>query len=123
MKYKVTLNGKVYEVIVEEGEAVLEAEYEAAAPAAPAQPSPVSAPAPSAPVSGGGEVISAPFPGSVVRICKKSGDPVKKGEPVVVIEAMKMENEISAPRDGKIAAIHVSGGQSVEKGTSLVSLA
>ena len=126
MKYKVTLNGRIYEVVVEEGEAILEAEYDAAAPATAEQTAasvPASSSVPAAPVSGKGEIISAPFPGTVVRICRKAGDSVKKGEPIVIIEAMKMENEISAPRDAEIIAIHINGGQTVEKGTALVSLA
>ena len=128
MKYRVTLNGKVYEVVVENGEAVLEAEYEAVAPVSVSSANPVvAAPKPSEPssqaVAGKGEVISAPFPGSVVKILKKTGDRVKSGDVILIIEAMKMENEISAPKDGTVTALYVSGGQSVEKGTALVSIA
>ena len=103
MKYKVTLNGKTYEVEVEQGKAVLLDEYEALAPApaapaaAPAAAAPAAAPAPAAaaPVNlAAGETVEAPMPGNIIRVDVKQGDTVKAGQILVILEAMKMENEI-----------------------------
>ena len=129
MKYLVTLNGKTYEVEVEHGEAMLLDEYDAAAPAgkapaAPAAPAPVPAPAPApAPVVAGGESVNAPMPGNIVKINVKAGDAVKAGDVLVVLEAMKMENEIMAPRDGSVAQVVTQKGAKVETGSPLVVLA
>ena len=132
MKYLVTLNGKTYEVEVEHGEAMLLSEYDAAAPAgktpaapaAPAAPAPVPAPAPApAPVVAGGESVNAPMPGNIVKINVKAGDAVKAGDVLVVLEAMKMENEIMAPRDGTVAQVVTQKGAKVETGSPLVVLA
>jgi len=132
MKYKITLNNKVYEVEVEKGEAILAAEYDAAAPAAPAPvvvaaPAPVAAApaaAPAAPaVAAAGETIAAPLPGKVVKIAVKQGDAVKTGDILVIIEAMKMENEIVAPHDGTVAQVVATVGATVESGAALVVLA
>ncbi len=132
MKYKITLNNKVYEVEVEKGEAILAAEYDAAAPAAPAPvvvaaPAPVAAApaaAPAAPaVTAAGETIAAPLPGKVVKIAVKQGDAVKTGDILVIIEAMKMENEIVAPHDGTVAQVVATVGATVESGAALVVLA
>lgn len=130
MKYKVTLNGKTYEVEVEHGKAVLLDEYEALAPApASAEPAPVAqqpvAPAPvSAPVSlASGETVSAPMPGNIIRVDIKEGDKVKAGQVLVILEAMKMENEIVAPKDGTVAQIVTSKGAVVETGSPLVVIA
>ena len=103
MIYKVTLNGKIYEVEVEKGEAVIQAEYEAALPQ--------SAPA-----------VAAPMPGNINAVKVTSGQQVKKGDVLVVLEAMKMENEIYAERDGKIGQVFVQKGATVETGTPLVEL-
>ncbi|MDO4741064.1 MAG: biotin/lipoyl-containing protein, partial [Eubacteriales bacterium] len=122
MKYKVSLNNKVYEVVVEKGQAIVMAEYAATAPsaapvvaAAPVAAAPVAAaPAAAAPVAAGaGEPIPAPLPGTVVGIKCTVGQSVKKGDVLVLIEAMKMENEIVAPHDGVIGAIVASKGASV----------
>ncbi|MCQ2602699.1 MAG: biotin/lipoyl-binding protein [Clostridia bacterium] len=131
MIYKVTLNGKIYEVEVEEGEAVLKAEYEAALPqAAPATAAPVaSAPAQAAvpaaaPVaSGNGEVVKSPLPGNINGIKVAVGQKVKAGDVVIILEAMKMENEISATKDGTISQIFVTKGAVVETGAALVEIA
>ncbi len=134
MKYKVTLQGKTYEVEVEEGSAMILDEYEALAPAAPAAAAPApaaAAPAPAAPAAAapaavpaaGTEPVNSPMPGKIVSVLVTVGQPVKSGEVLIVLEAMKMENEISAPRDGVIASIAVEKGSAVETGSLLLSLA
>lgn len=127
MKYEVTLNGKTYEIEVEEGKAIV-LDERAAAPAAPAAPaaSPApAAPAPAAPAApaGSGTPVNAPLPGTVLSVNVSNGQSVKSGDVLLVIEAMKMENEIMAPRDGTVTSVAVSKGQAVESGTALVYLA
>ena len=129
MKYKVTLNGRTYEVEVEAGKAMLLDEYEAIAPAAPATapaaaPAPVAAPsaAPAASLAAG-EPVKAPMPGVVLRVQVQQGQAVKAGQVLVILEAMKMENEIVAPKDGTVAQIVAAKGASVESGAPLVILA
>ena len=134
MKYKVTLNNLTYEVEVEAGEAMLVDEYEAFAPApaaAPAAAAPVAAapvaaaPAPAAPAASlaAGEVVKSPMPGNILKINVSQGQAVKEGDVLIVLEAMKMENEITAPKAGSIAQIAVSKGQVVETGSPLVVIA
>ena len=133
MKYKVTLNNRTYEVEVEQGEAMLIDEYEAYAPApvvvsAPAAPAAVSAvsaptPAPAAASLAAGEVVKSPMPGNILKINVAQGQAVKEGDVLIVLEAMKMENEIVAPRTGSVAQIAVSKGQVVETGSPLVVIA
>ena len=127
MKYKVSLNNKIYEVEVEKGEAVLVDEYEAAAPVAAAPAAPAAAPvaaAPAAPVAaapaGTGTAVKAPMPGNVTKILVTDGQKVKEGDTVIVIEAMKMENEVCAPVSGTVNGIAVSRTQAVETGTALL---
>ena len=129
MKYKVSLNNRIYEVEVEKGEAVLIDEYEAAAPAvaAPAAtPVAVAAPvaaAPAAPAvapAGTGTAVKAPMPGNVTKILVTDGQKVKEGDTVIVIEAMKMENEVCAPVSGTVNGIAVNRAQAVETGTALL---
>ena len=127
MKYKVNLNGKTYEVEVEKGQAVLLAEYEAAAPAAapvvasaPIAAAPTSAPAP---VISGGEAITSPLPGNVLKILVKAGDTVRAGQVLLILEAMKMENEITASTDGQVAQILTNEGAVVNTGTALLTIA
>ena len=128
MKYKVTLNGRTYEVEVEAGKAMLLSEYEAVAPAAPAAPAaaaPVAAaPAAAAPavpaVTGSGEAVNAPMPGNILKVNVNVGDAVKSGTVLVVLEAMKMENEIMAPKDGTVTQVLVSKGSTVDPGAPLV---
>ena len=128
MKYKVTLNGRTYEVEVEAGKAMLLDEYEAIAPSAPAAAAPVAAPAaapaaaaPAAPVvTGSGEMVAAPMPGTILKVHVKNGDAVKEGQVLVVLEAMKMENEIMAPKSGTITQVAVQKGASVNTGDALV---
>ena len=129
MKYKVTLNGRTYEVEVEAGKAMLLDEYEAIAPsAAPAAvaPAPVAAAAaPAAPAAApvAGEAVSAPMPGTILKVNVSAGQKVKSGDVLVVLEAMKMENEIMAPKDGTVAQVATSKGASVNTGDTLVVLA
>ena len=129
MKYKVTLNNRVYEVEVEQGEAMLVNEYELAAPAvaAPAAPAaPVAAAPAAAPAAGAlaaGEVITSPMPGNILKINVTQGQKVNEGDVLIVLEAMKMENEISATKSGTVAQINVAKGAVVETGTPLVVIA
>ena len=126
MKYKITLNNRIYEVEVEAGKAMLLDEYEAVAPAvaapaaAPVAAAPAAAPAA---VTGAGEAVAAPMPGTIVKINVTQGQAVKAGEVLCVLEAMKMENEIMAPRAGTVAQVVVSKGSSVDTGAPLVVLA
>ena len=128
MIYKVTLNGRTYEVEVEAGKAMLLDEYEAIAPA-PVAAAPAAAPAAAAPaaaapaapvVTGAGETVSAPMPGNILKVNVKAGDAVKAGTVLVVLEAMKMENEIMAPKDGTVTQVLVSKGSTVGTGAPLV---
>lgn len=134
MKYKVTLKDRVYEVEVEAGEAMLIDEYEAIAPAAPAPaaapapvaaaPAPAAAPAaPAAAALAAGEVVKAPMPGNILKILVTPGQKVAEGEVIIILEAMKMENEITASKTGTIAQIAVTKGQVVETGTALAVIA
>lgn len=128
MKYKVTLNNRVYEVEVEQGEAMLVNEYELAAPAAAAAPAapasaPVAAAAPAAGALAAGEVITSPMPGNILKINVTQGQKVNEGDVLIVLEAMKMENEISATKSGTVAQINVTKGAVVETGTPLVVIA
>lgn len=125
MKYKVTLNNKTYEVEVEAGQAMLVDEYEAYAPAPAAAPAPVAA-APAAasvsaaPALAAGEVVKSPMPGNILKINVTVGQKVNEGNTLLVLEAMKMENEIAAPKAGTVAQIIVSKGAVVETGAPLV---
>ena len=119
--YRITVNGKTYDVTVEETGASAPAAPVAAAPAPAAKAAPAAAPsAPAAPA--GAEKITSPMPGTVLAVKVAVGQSVKKGETVVLLEAMKMENEIPAPRDGVVASISVNKGSSVQAGDLLISL-
>ncbi len=124
MKYKVTINGRTYEVEVEAGKATLLAEYDAVAPAAPAAvPAAAPAAAPVAAPAGTGDVVSAPMPGTILKVNVNKGDTVKEGQVLVVLEAMKMENEIMAPKTGTITQVAVQRGSNVDTGAPLVYIA
>ena len=133
MKYKITLNGRTYEVEVEAGKAMLLSEYEAIVPSAPAAPAaaevaaPAAAPAaPAAPaaaaVTGAGEAVNAPMPGTILKVNVANGQAVKEGDVLCILEAMKMENEIMAPKSGTITQVVVSKGSTVDTGAPLVEI-
>ena len=132
MKYKVTLNGRTYEVEVELGKAMCVAEYEAYAPAAAPVTAPVAAPVAAAPVAAapaapamtvsGGESVTAPMPGNILKVAVNPGQSVKEGDLLVVLEAMKMENEIFAPKAGTVAQVLVQKGATVDTGATMVVL-
>jgi biotin carboxyl carrier protein len=126
-KYTITVNGTAYEVEVEDmGGAVASAPKAAAPKAAPAPaaapaPKAAAAPAPAAkPVAAGAATISAPMPGKVLEVKVKAGDAVKAGDVLMILEAMKMQNEIMAPADGTISDVRVSAGQTVGTGDVMI---
>ncbi len=108
-KYRVNVNGTAYEVEIEEMTGAPAAAPVAAAPAAPA-------------ASGAGESITSPMPGNILAVNVAAGDMVKKGQVLMVLEAMKMENEIMAPHDGKVTAVAVTKGAAVESGALLCTI-
>lgn len=124
--YNITVNGVAYSVSVEEtvaGAAPVAAPV-AAAPAAPVAPAAPAAPAaaPKAPAAAGAVTVKAPMPGTILDVKVKPGTAVKAGDILVILEAMKMENEIVAPQDGTVAAINVNKGDTVNSGDVLVSM-
>lgn len=139
--YTITVNGNVYEVTVEEGftgkASAPAARPVAPAPAAPAPapapaapapapapaaPAPAPAPAPAAAPAAGSITVSAPMPGKILGVKTSVGAAVKKGQVILILEAMKMENEIVAPEDGTVASVNVSVGEMVEPGATLATL-
>ena len=118
---RITVNGVAYDVQVEEigadaAPAAAPAPVQAAAPAKAAAPKKASAGA------GAGEKVAAPMPGTIVSVNVSDGQSVKKGDVLVVLEAMKMENEIKAPKDGTVTGIAVNKGESVDTGATLVTI-
>ncbi len=114
-KYRVNVNGTQYDITLE----VLEGEA-AAAPV----PAPKAAPAaPAAAAPAGGQTVTAPMPGTILSVNVQPGQSVKKGDILVMLEAMKMENEIMAPADGTVGVVNVTKGQSVQSGDVLLTLA
>ena len=130
MIYKITLNNRVYEVEVESGQAMLLSEYEAVAPvtAAPAAPAPAvaaePAAAPTAPAAAttisAGDAVPAPMPGVIIKVNVNQGQAVKKGDVLCVLEAMKMENDITSPKDGTVVQIVTPKGASVSTGDTMI---
>ena len=108
-KYRVNVNGTAYEVELEE--------ITGAAAAAPVA-APVATPAPAA-APAGGEQITSPMPGNILSVNVAAGDTVKKGDVLMILEAMKMENEIMCPCDGKVVSVSVTKGATVESGALL----
>ena len=122
MKYKITLNDRAYEVEVEVAAAMLMQEFRtyAPAPAAEAAPAPAAAPAAMPVATVGGESVDAPMPGNILKVNVAVGQEVKAGDVLVILEAMKMENEIMASKGGTVAQVLVSKGSTVETGAPLV---
>ena len=131
-KYKITVNDNTYEVEVEEvGGAPEVQSVQVAAPAPKPAPAPKAEPAPkpapakaAAPAAsaGGGEDILAPLPGAVISINVAVGDKVKKDQVLLIFEAMKMENEIVAHRDGTVTQIYAAKGDMLESGKPVMAL-
>ena len=122
--YTITVNGNVYDVTVEEGAAgAATSAPKAAAPKA-AAPTPKAAPAaaPKAAAGQGSVKVNSPMPGKILSVKTSVGQAVKKGEVLMILEAMKMENEVVAPEDGTVASIDVAAGDSVEAGVVLATL-
>lgn len=116
---KITVNGVVYDVQVEEVDG---SSAPAAAPAAAPAPKAAPAAAPKAAPAAGGEAVKSPMPGTILSVPVKAGQSVKTGDVLVVLEAMKMENEIKAAHDAVVASVAVSKGESVDTGAVLVTL-
>ena len=119
--YRITVNGTSYDVSVEElsGGAAPVAAPVAAAPVA--APAPAAAPAAPAPAAGSVKV-SSPMPGKILAVKANVGDSVKKGQVILILEAMKMETPVKAPQDGVVATVDVAKGESVDSGKTLVTL-
>ena len=131
-EYKYTINGNVYNVVIGDIEdniahvevngthynVEMEKKQKAAAPIVKPRPAAAAKPAAKPAAAKGG--VKSPLPGVILDIKVKEGDEVKKGQTIIILEAMKMENSINADRDGKIASIKVSKGESVLEGTDLV---
>ncbi len=134
--YTITVNGNVYQVTVEEGAAApvptaapaVSAPIPPVTPVAPAAPAAVATPAPAPAASAspagsvGGVEITASVPGKICKVEAAVGQAVKAGDPVVILEAMKMEIPVVAPQDGTIASIDVSAGAAVESGDVLATM-
>ena len=126
MKYRITLNSRTYEVEVELAEPMLLQDFQtyAPAPAAPAVPvveaAPSAAPVAAAPITGAGESVDSPMPGNILKVNVTAGQAVKQGDVLLILEAMKMENEIMAPKSGTVTQVLVSKGATVETGAPLV---
>ena len=110
--YRVNVNGNVYEITLE---VIDKSEIKA-------QPAPAAAPA-AAPVAQGAQTVSAPMPGTILKVNVSNGQAVKKGDVLMILEAMKMENEIMSPCDATVSSVNVANGASVETGTVLCTLA
>ncbi|MCL1873860.1 MAG: biotin/lipoyl-binding protein [Clostridiales bacterium] len=133
-KYNVTVNGEIFTVSVEEiggapvtapPQVTVPAPKPAAPPAPPAAAAstpPPPKPAASAPVPGDGNPLNSPLPGTILRINVSVGQAVKAGEVLLVLEAMKMENDIVAPGDGVVKGIHVTTGATVQSGDLLITI-
>ena len=114
-KYRVTVNGTAYEIELEELTGAAPAPAAASAASAPT-------PAPAAAAPAGGEQVTSPMPGTILSVNVAAGDAVKRGQVLMILEAMKMENEIMCPRDGVVSSVQAAKGASVESGTLLCVL-
>ena len=132
-KFKIKVDGQEYQVEMEEIGAVAPAAPVApvASPAAPASPAVEAAPAPAAPVApvapvastpAGADAMPSPMPGNILRVLVNVGDTVTENQPLMILEAMKMENEIVAAKAGVVAGIHVKEGQVVNPGDALITI-
>lgn len=120
--YRITVNGTAYDVAVEELGAGA-APVAAAAPAAPVAAAAPAPAAPAAPATAAGSIeVAAPMPGKILNVKAGVGTAVKKGDVILILEAMKMENDVVAPEDGTVASINVSAGDAVEAGDVLATL-
>ena len=126
MKYKISLNGRTYEVEVEIAGPMTAGEFNSFMPApvaAPVEAAPVAASPAAAPASGvtaAGECVTAPMPGNILKVNVSEGQAVKEGDLLVILEAMKMENEIFAPCNGTVKQILVQKGATVDTGAAMV---
>lgn len=122
--YTITVNGTPYNVTVEEGSSSAAPVASAPAPAPAAAPAPQAAPkAAPVPAAAGSVKVDAPMPGNILDVKVSNGTAVKAGQVLVILEAMKMENEIVAPQDGTVASINVNKGDTVEAGQTIITLA
>ncbi len=127
-KYNVTVNGTAYEITLEVADA---AEIKTTAPAAAPAPAPAPATAPAAPAPApapaaapaNGETVTSPMPGTILDVKVANGAAVKKGDVLMILEAMKMENEIICPCDGTVASVNTTKGSSVDTGAVLCVIA
>ena len=129
MKYKLELNGRTYEVEVELADPMRMQEFRSYAPVPAASTDPVVEPvsdttaaAAPLPVTGDGECVASPMPGNILKVLVAAGQTVKEGDVLVILEAMKMENEIVAPHDGTVTQVVVEKGSTVETDAPLVFL-
>ena len=125
MKYELTLNGRTYEVEVELADPMRMQEFQSYAPVSAAPATPATETAPSAApvatsVAGDGECVDSPMPGNILKVNVSAGQAVKEGDVLVILEAMKMENEIMAPKSGTVTQVLVEKGATVETGAPLV---
>ena len=126
MKYEISLGGRTYAVEVELAQPMNMADFLSLAPAAPApvteaEPVATAAPAAAVPVvSGAGDTVDAPMPGNILKVNVTQGQAVQEGDVLVILEAMKMENEIMAPKNGTVTQVLVSKGSTVDTGAPLV---
>ena len=125
MKYEISLNGRTYEVEVEIAEPMTAGEFNtympapaapAAAPVAAVPAAPAAAPA----VTGAGEAVTAPMPGNILKVNVTVGQTVKEGDLLIVLEAMKMENEIFSPKEGTVTQVLVQKGSTVDTDAPMV---
>lgn len=120
--YRITVNGTSYDVSVEELAAGVTPVAAPVAAPAPVAAAPAAAPAPAKSAGAGSVKVVSPMPGKILDVKAKVGDSVKKGQVMLILEAMKMENEVVAPEDGTVASIDVAAGAAVEAGDTLATL-